>query len=187
MPRFAPKRAGADRGDGVRRPPLDAAALDALALGYLARYATTRAKLRQHLARKLAERGWADEALPPPIDALVERMAALGYVDDAAFASARGAALARRGYGARRIGHALRGAGIAERDAAPALEQAADGAWDHAVAFARRRRIGPFAARPHDPDERRRMLAAMLRAGHPLDIARRIVAAMPGEVPERDA
>lgn len=179
MPRFSPKRAGAPR------PPLDAAALDGLALGYLARFATTRAKLRHYLDRKLAERGWAGEAAAP-VDAIVERMAALGYVDDAAFAASRGAALARRGYGARRIGQALRGAGIGESDSAATVAQAAEGAWDHATAFARRRRIGPFAARPHDPDERRRLLAAMLRAGHPLDIARRMVSAAPGEVPDRD-
>lgn len=184
MPSFASKPARHER-SRAERPPLEAEALDALALAYLARYATTRAKLRQYLGRKLAERGWAGEA-PPPLDALVERLAALGYVDDAAFASARGAALARRGYGAHRVGQALRGAGIGDDDAAPALANAADGAWDNAVAFARRRRIGPFAARPHDPDERRRMLAAMLRAGHPFAIARRLVAAMPGQVPDRD-
>ena len=49
--------------------------------------------------------------------ALVERMAALGYVDDRAFAAARAAALGRRGYGERRVGEALRAAGIDEEDA----------------------------------------------------------------------
>lgn len=165
--------------------PLDAAALDALALGYLARYATTRARLAHYLRRKIAERGW-DGTDEPPIAAIAERMAVLGYVDDAAFAVARESALGRRGYSAARIGHALRAAGVDAAAAAPSLATAAEQAWERALAFARRRRIGPFATIDAAPDARRRALGAMLRAGHPLAIARRIVAAAPGEVPERD-
>ena len=106
------------------KPPLDAEALEQAALSYAGRYATTRARLAAYLARKLRERGWSG-AGEPPIGRLVERMAALGYVDDRAFASARAAALTRRGYGARRVGAALRGAGIGEEDAADAREIAA--------------------------------------------------------------
>jgi regulatory protein len=161
------------------RPPLDADGLQALALHYLGRYATTRAKLRDYLRRKLAERGWAGEE-PAPVEAVVARCAALGYVDDAAFAAARGAGLSRRGYGARRIADALRAAGVEGEDAAPARAAAESEALDAALRFARRRRIGPFAATLADRDDRRRALAAMLRAGHDLEIARRIVAAAPG-------
>jgi regulatory protein len=39
-------------------PPLDQAALQELALRYVGKYATTRAKLRAYLGRKLRERGW---------------------------------------------------------------------------------------------------------------------------------
>ena len=39
-------------------PPLDEAGLNELALAYVARYATSRAKLLAYLARKLRERGW---------------------------------------------------------------------------------------------------------------------------------
>jgi len=91
------------------RPPLDSAALEQAALGYAGRYATTRAKLGAYLARKLRERGWA-EAGAPPVERLVERMAAQGYVDDRAFAAARAAALGRRGYGERRVSEAARAA-----------------------------------------------------------------------------
>jgi regulatory protein len=168
------------------RPPLDRAALDRLAIDYVARYATTRAKVRAYLHRKVTERGWAGEGAPP-LDAIVARLGDLGFVDDKAFAVARSASLARRGYGAHRVGVALRAAGIAPDDAAPALEDAAETAWSAAEAFARRRRIGPFAAAAADPDQRRKALAAMLRAGHPMQIARVFVHAEPGEVPERDS
>ena len=54
------------------RPPLDAAKLEELALGYVGRFATSRAKLRTYLQRKLRERGWDGEA-EPPIEALADK------------------------------------------------------------------------------------------------------------------
>jgi regulatory protein len=161
--------------------PLDANTLNMLAISYLARYATTRAKLRMYLGRKLAERGWDDEA-PPPIDAIVERCTELGYVDDAAFASARGAALTRRGFGEQRVAAALRAVGIDRETAAPVREAVREDALDSALAFARRRRIGPFGREAADPGQRRRNIAALLRAGHSMDIARRIASAEPGDI-----
>lgn len=161
--------------------PLDLAALNGLALAYLGKYATTRHKLRTYLARKLRERGWegSDEA---PIDAIVERCAELGYVDDAQFAVARGAALMRRGFGEQRIAATLRGAGIDSETLAPVRETAQDGALVTALAFARRKRIGPYGEDAPDPAQRRRHLAQMLRAGHSPDIARRVAFAVPGAI-----
>lgn len=165
--------------------PLDRAGVERLAIAYVGRYATTRAKLAAYLARKVRERGWTGaEAPETALEAITARCAELGYIDDRAFAEARAASLTRRGYGARRVADALRAAGIEEEDAAPARQEADASAWDAAVAFARRRRIGAFAAEPADPDRRRRALAAMMRAGHPLSIARRLVDASPGELPE---
>ncbi|HWK37147.1 regulatory protein RecX [Sphingomonas sp.] len=160
--------------------PLDPARLERLALRYVERFATTRVKLRRYLDRKLRERGWAGEASPDPA-ALAERLAELGYVDDVAFAEARVASMARRGLGARRIAGELRHAGIAEEDAAALDPRIAAGAEDSAFAFARRRRIGPFAAVAPDRAGRERALGQLLRAGHGLDLARRIVAMAPGE------
>ena len=167
------------------KPPLDAETLEQAALSYAGRYATTRAKLASYLRRKLRERGWSG-AGDPPVEALVARMASLSYVDDRAFAAARAAALTRRGYGARRVGVALRAAGIEEEDGAEARTLAAEAAWDAALRFAERRRIGPFAAAEPDRPGREKALAAMLRAGHPIQIARRLVAAPPGQVPLAD-
>ncbi len=165
--------------------PLDAEALERLALGYVGRYATSRAGLRRYLRRKLAERGWAGDA-PPDDEAITARFAALGYVDDRAVAEARGRSLARRGYGARRLEGALGVLGIGGADAGPALDAARESGWDIALRFAERRRIGPFASRPADEVDRRRAFAAMIRAGHRPDVARKIIAAPPGVVPDRD-
>ena len=166
-------------------PPLDAEALERAALSYVGRFATSRAGLERYLARKLAQRGWAG-AIPPDPAGIAARMVELGYVDDRGLAEARGRSLARRGYGVRRVAASLDGLGIAREDAADVLAAAEQGGWESALRYAERRRIGPFAASPTDQPARRRALAAMLRAGHGLDHARRIVAAAPGNVPDRD-
>ena len=165
---------------------LDEKALEQAALGYAGRYATTRARLAASLRRKLRERGWSGPGTPP-VERLVERMAALGYVDDRAFASARGAALARRGFGERRVRAALRAAGIDEEDSSDAREEARRGAWQAALRFAERRRIGPFADREPDRAGREKALGALLRAGHPPELARRLAQARPGEIPDADS
>jgi len=167
------------------KPPLDAEALERAALSYAGRYATTRARLKAYLVRKLRERGWAGQ-VEPPVERLVERMAELGYVDDRAFASARAAALSRRGYGPRRVHASLRAAGIAEADSREARDIAAAEAWKAALRFAERRKLGPFAPAAGERTAREKAFAAMLRAGHPAAIAKRILAARPGEIPDAD-
>jgi regulatory protein len=155
-------------------PRLHAESLRALALRYVERYATTRARLTRYLERKLYERGWDGEG-EPPVAQLVEKMAGLGYVDDRQFAEQRAAALTRRGYGGRRIQADLRAAGIDADDAEPALPQDEAKAREAALVFARRKRIGPFAIQPPDEAGKRRAFAAMARAGHSLDIIRQIL------------
>lgn len=159
--------------------PLDPEKLDRLALHYVARYATTRAKLVRYLARKVSDRGWAGEGPADPAG-IAERMVVLGYIDDAGFAQGRANALLRRGYGERRIDAALRIAGVDHIE----RERDAGQEWEAALAYARRRGIGPYAQAPVDRDGARRALAAMIRAGHDMATARRIVAAAPGEIPD---
>ena len=157
------------------KKPLDAATLRDLALAYVARYATSTAKLERYLKRKLYERGWDEHADgDPDVAGLVARYAELGYVDDEAFAKARAGSLTRRGYGARRVAQALGQDGID----ADLRERVSPGEAEsrHAVlALAQRRRFGPFGAHPPDRDKREKQLAAMLRAGHDLDSAREMV------------
>ena len=167
-----------------RRPPLDESALEQLALRYVGRYATTRAKLAAYLSRKLADRGWNGPP-QPPVEGIVARMASLGYVDDRAFADARAAALSRRGYGERRIRQALRAAGIAREDA-DSWEGLRAGGLEAALRLARRRGIGPFAAEAPDRAGREKAFAMLLRAGHPPGLARRLVDCRPGEFPDAD-
>lgn len=190
---------GGETGRGSARKarrvaPLDAAQLDALALAYVARFATSAGKLGAYCERKLRERGWAGDA-PPDVSAIVARMVALGYVDDAGFARMRGAGLLRRGFGVGRIAQDLARARIA-----PDLADEASGSERErraaALAFARRKRLGPFARAPFgghsdvicleddtepragaDRGDMARQIAAFQRAGHSLASARALIAA----------
>jgi regulatory protein len=155
-------------------PPLNPAKLDELALAYAGRYATSRAKLRSYLARKLRERGW-DGAREPDLEQLADRFAELGYVDDSAFALVKAQGLSARGYGKRRLTEKLRLAGIGDEDSAEARGHADAEALAAALRFAERHRIGPFASAAPDPRQREKVIAAMIRAGHPFALAREIV------------
>src|SRR5688572_19508169 len=167
------------------RPPLDAEALERLGLAYAGRYATTRAKLAAYLARKVRERGW-DGAGEPPIGSLVERFAALGYVDDRAFAEARAGALLRRGYGECRVEQALRAAGVGEDEGGPARVRAREDAWAAAWRCAERRRLGPWGAGKPARAGRERGLGGRIRAGHGMAMGRRRIDSTRGVIPESD-
>lgn len=163
--------------------PLDGPRLEELALAYVARFATSAAKLEGYLRRKLRERGWDGEGAAP-VSEIVARFVAAGYIDDAVFARARTGSLLRRGYGVRRIGQALDAAGIAE-DVRAEVRAAPTEQRRAALALARKRRIGPFGPASADRAQREKQLAAMLRAGHPLDSARELVNALSIEAAER--
>lgn len=171
---------GGGRKKTVRKPkkarPLDETALRDLALAYVARFATTGAKLEGYLARKLRERGVAEDAdgrvQAPDVAALVSRLIELGYVDDEAYARSKTRDLTARGYGARRVEQALWAAGVDEN----VREDTAPGEADTrraAILLAKKRRFGPFgiASEEDEPAEqvqkrREKQIAAMLRAGH---------------------
>jgi regulatory protein len=165
----------ADRSRPPRKPrPLDPARLEELALSYVARFATSAGKLESYLIRKLRERGWEGERPADP-GAIAARFVDLGYLDDEAYARAKSGGLLRRGYGQRRVAQALHADGIAEdiRDEV----RASDGEQRRAaLAFAQRRRIGPWGP-PADRDGLQKQLAAMMRAGHGFDAARAVIGA----------
>ncbi len=157
------------------RPHLDPATIRGLAVHYVGRYATTQARLKQYLERKLRERGWDDSAPRPDLQAIVSEFARLGFVDDDQFAAARVSSLLKRGYGASRLNFALRHAGISAEKAASASRIDADSAYQAAMIFARRKRLGPFGPPLDDAKVRSRAVAAFVRAGHSYEIVRKIL------------
>jgi regulatory protein len=157
------------------RPPLDPATFRALAVHYVGRYATTQARLKHYLERKLRERGWDDSVPRPDLQEMVSEFARLGYVDDDLFASSRVTSLLKRGYGANRLGIALRSAGISAEKAASAARIDIDLAFQAALVFARRKRLGPFGPPLDDAKARNRAMAAFVRAGHSYEIVLKIL------------
>jgi regulatory protein len=177
------------RPDKRPRPPLDSDGLERLGLFYAGRYATTRSKLAAYLRRKVKERGWSgpgEASAEPVVERLVERFAELGYVDDRGFAASRSASLLRRGYGERRVRQALRGAGINEEDSAEARDISAEEALAAAHRFARRRKLGPYSGSVPDRAVRDKAAAAMLRAGHRLELVRQVLGTSPDDLPDPD-
>jgi regulatory protein len=161
------------------RPTLNEERLKELALRYVGRFATSRAKLCAYLTRKIRERGW-DGRQEPDLAGLAERFADCGYVDDAAFALGNARSLSGRGYGKRRLVEQLRAAGIEEEHGRDAHHHADEQAVAAALRFAERRRIGPFAAALADRAGREKAIAAMIRAGHGFALARAIAQLAPG-------
>lgn len=171
------------RSTAKRKPrALDPARLNELALAYVARFATSAAKLEAYLRRKLRERGWEGEG-DPDVPGLVARFVSAGYVDDEAWARSKSGSLLRRGYGMRRVDQALGAAGIAE-DLRDAVRPAEAEQRRAALAFARKRSFGPFGREEPDRAGREKQIAAMLRAGHTLDSARELVNAASVEAAE---
>ena len=167
--------------DKRRKPPkpLDPTRLNDLAMAYVARFATTAAKLEAYLARKLRERGWGGDG-HADIPALVERFVEKGYVDDAVYGRAKAGGLISRGYGERRVDQALRAAGLDEETRAQFRPEEYE-ARSAILHFARRRRFGPFGPSTRGLERQaagklqEKQLAAMIRAGHNFDAARRVL------------
>lgn len=168
-----PRPTGRTRTPRKPLPPLDPQALTAIAVRYVERFQTTRARLLRLLQQKLRQRGWQEGLPPPDLAAIADRMVALGYVNDAAFAEARTRGLTRRGMGAGRVRSSLAAYGIDRETGDAALE--GHDALAAAIDFARRKRLGPFGPPLADPKLRNRQMGAMARAGHPHSIARAIL------------
>jgi regulatory protein len=167
-------------------PPLNRIQLQELALRYVGRFATSRAKLRTYLSRKIRERGW-DDTQEADLEALANRFTEIGYIDDSAFALGRARALTGRGYGKRRVTEQLRAAGIEERHGLAACAHVDEQAVAAALRFAERRKLGPFALSPAlDRKERDKAIGAMVRAGHGFSLARAIAILPPGAKIELD-
>jgi regulatory protein len=180
-----------DGDDGGGGAPIDLAQLEEWALSYLARYASSAEHLRWVLRRRAGRRlglglGLGDDreerrrAADLLIDALVARYREAGLLDDAAYAAASVRRDLARGRSLRQVAARLGAKGVEAADAAAALaalreEAVADPELAAACAFAKRRRLGPFRARPR-PADHERELAAFARAGFTPGTAQAVLA-----------
>jgi len=174
----------AGRRDHARRGPRKATPeyLERSALYYLERYAAPAGHLRRLLLAKVSRsarfHGTDAEAGAEAVEELVARLTRAGLIDDAGYAASRARSLMRRGTSARAIR-----ARLLQKGVAPALiDQALNGLAEEArepelaaaLAYARRRRLGPYRIGARD-ESRARDLAALGRQGFDLDTARRVI------------
>jgi regulatory protein len=174
---------------GSRRSakPVTRDRLEKAAAAYVARYDTSSARLRAVLMRRVfkarRDNGPIVADVEAVIDGIVTRYGNAGIVDDARYAERKAGSLHRRGVSTRHIREKLKLAGIEHESARRALdaarEELAIGAADMdlhaALAFARRRRLGPYRAIEERRERRAKDLAALGRAGFDLDVARRVI------------
>jgi regulatory protein len=179
-------------------PPPNAARLREAALAHLARFAATEAGLRRVLERRIARWSRAAEAegqsreaiaastaaLNAEIATIAKSLVAAGAVNDAAFAESRARRLARSGHSRRAIAAHLAAKGIETETAAAALPEGEETELLAALAFCRRRRIGPFVRVTPDATARMKALAALARGGFAQGVARRALAMEPDQAEE---
>lgn len=163
------------------------------ALTHLARFAATEAGLVRVLDRRIER--WARRAEAEGAEGIAPHAAAAralartvarslvqaGAVDDEAFAAARARSLARAGRSRRATAAHLSAKGVSAEIAAAALPPP-DQELAQALAYARRRRLGPFRRETaSSPEQERRALAALARAGFPAGVALRALRTGPDE------
>ncbi len=157
--------------------------LERAAHAYLARYAAPAGHLRRILLARVARsarfHGTDPAAGAAAVEALIDRLAGLGLLDDSAYALAMARRLNRRGASLAGIRARLRAKGVGAEDADAALaalaQDAADPDLAAGLAYARRRRLGPFRPEAEREAKRLKDLAALARQGFGLDLARRVI------------
>ena len=165
-----------------RSPDLDDAWLQRAALTYLRRFAATTGRFRRVMLRKVdraidagsdAER----DEVADRVESLIGRLTEGGYLDDERLVRARVEQLHQRG-----TSRPLIRARLAAQEAPPDLVAAAlealsddgrDPELEAAIAYARRRRLGPWS---REPGARRdKELGSMGRAGFGYGVACRVL------------
>ena len=153
--------------------------LERVALWYLDRWGGSSGKLRQVLGRRVAASARAHGTDPDEgrrwIDAIVTRLQESGLLNDRLVAESRARSHHAKGQPLSAVARRLRQDGLpavselAEDRPAPDLEAA--------VAYARRRRLGPYRPPEDREDRRERDMAALARRGFTFDLVRQVIEA----------
>lgn len=197
--RRAGRGSGAARGKRGPRDPGVAptrAALHEAALAYLARGAATADSVKKTLERRIAN--WARRSVAAGRDGegvasdaararelvpeLVARLREVGLVNDTSFAENRAKRMSSAGRSRRAIAAHLAHKGVDAATVRDAVPHDAGAELGAALAFARKRRIGPFAPEGDAPEGRdakrdaeRKALGAMARAGFDWSVCERVM------------
>lgn len=191
----APKKKRARRGPGEPGAPPTRASLHEAALAYLARGAASADSVTKTLERRAT--AWARRAARAGRDAdlvaaqaatarqaipeIVARLREVGLVNDGAFAEARAKRMSTAGRSRRAISAHLAEKGVDAATVRDAVPRDAGTELAAALAFARKRRLGPFSRDEPaaDREERRavekKALGALARAGFDWNVCERVL------------
>ncbi len=168
--------------------------LERAALHHLERYATSSENLRRVLARKVwkaarlsEEEGAVDEEQAAAwIEEVVAKLQRAGALNDRAYAEGRVVSLRRQGESARGIAMKLSAKGVPREtvEAALDLDEPENDDVAAAVAYARRRRLGPWRKVEEREERHDRDMAALARKGYGLELCRRVIEAEDVEAAE---
>jgi regulatory protein len=140
------------------------------------RQLATRSRSRAELAATLRRRGVADAVA----EAVLDRLSAVGLVDDDAFAAAYiSSARENRGLARRGLANELRRRGVDEDVATAALVEVDSDAEEDAARDLVARRLRAMD-RLERPAKMRRLVAMLARKGYPTDLAVRVVTELVG-------
>ena len=177
----------ADRKKTERKAPKKATArhLENVALWYLQRFAASADSLRRVLMRRVEKSARAHDTDRAEgaefVEDIIARFRRSSLLDDRVYAEGRTLSLHRRGISTNGIRARLAAKGVGAEDIAAALAILRDETEDPdlaaAIAYARRRRIGPWRTRGDRDELKDRDLAALARQGFGYDIARKVIEA----------
>jgi regulatory protein len=163
---------GPDHADGAVRSADPVAVAREICLSQLA----TRARSRAELAAALRRRGVAEDVA----ETVLDRLTAVGLVDDSAFAAAYiSSARAQRGLGRQALAAELRRRGI-QPDIVDATTAVVAEAEEDTARDLVRRRLASMGRLPEQVRSRR-LLAMLTRRGYPVELAVRVVREQVGE------
>lgn len=185
----------AQKPSGAGRPPprkITKARLHNIALHHLERFSASREGLRRVLERRVFKAARVHEDTPEEaatwITEVLDALQRQGYLDDARYAEGQARSLAARGQSLRAIRQKLAAKGVSRDHVDTALERLAeeltplggdaadtDPDMAAAVAYARRRRLGPWRAPEDRAAFRMKDMAALARRGFSSDVVRRIL------------
>ncbi len=158
--------------------------LENAALHYLGRFSTSKANLKRVLLNRVARSAKAHGTDPQEglawIEALMDKLEGLGYLNDAAYAESKAESMNRRGKPSNQVRWALKMKGVDQDTTEAAMTKLSDemeGDADRAaaLAFARKKRLGPYRAEEARQAHKTKDIQAMARAGFGWDLAREIV------------
>ncbi|MEE8444566.1 MAG: RecX family transcriptional regulator [Alphaproteobacteria bacterium] len=169
--------------------------LENVALWYLQRFAASADSLRRVLLRRVETSARAHDTDRAEgaalVEAIIARYQQSGLLDDSAYARVRALSLHRRGASIRTIRVRLKAKGIGGGDTDLAIralaQEAAEPDLVAAIAYARRRRLGPWRTCQDRDTYKQRDLAALARNGFDYDTARRVIEASGTEQLERES